>query len=321
MIPTPLPSRQPLREACSALNSYLSFVRIHNFPVEPTPETLSFFTVYMSHHINPQLVASYLSGISQQLEPYFPSVQVSHCSPLVEHTLKGCMHIKGVSTKQKCALTISDLECVICSLQNSSNHNNSLFLSMLLTGFFALLWLGELVFPDNKDLQNWCKISKHSSVIITHKRYKFQLPSHKADQFFKGSRILVTKTQFPPIDPLSFFQRYLTSRDLLFPLVLPLWLTSTSAVPNRCFFITHIHSFFRDSIRGHLMCAGGATSLAEHGVPPSIIQPMGRWSSNTFLIYIRKNPVLIIKNLFGWLAGQRAANRKGNNMYLPKESN
>ncbi|KAF8803885.1 hypothetical protein BYT27DRAFT_7195225 [Phlegmacium glaucopus] len=41
------------------------------------------------------------------------------------------------------------------------------------------------------------------------------------------------------------------------------------------------------------MRAGGATSLAEHGVPPSIIQPMGRWSSDAFVIYIRKNPVLV----------------------------
>jgi hypothetical protein len=31
----------------SALNSYLTFVRIHDFPVEPTADTLSFFTIFM----------------------------------------------------------------------------------------------------------------------------------------------------------------------------------------------------------------------------------------------------------------------------------
>jgi hypothetical protein len=59
----------------SALNSYLTFIRIHDFPVEPTPNTLSFFTVFMCHHIKPDSVDSYLSGICQQLEPYFPSVR------------------------------------------------------------------------------------------------------------------------------------------------------------------------------------------------------------------------------------------------------
>jgi hypothetical protein len=57
----------------SALNSYLTFVRLHDLPVEPTPDTLSFYTVFMSHHIDPKSVSSYLSGICQQLEPHFPN--------------------------------------------------------------------------------------------------------------------------------------------------------------------------------------------------------------------------------------------------------
>lgn len=49
----------------SALNSYLNFIWMHDFPVEPTPDTLSFFTVYMSFHIKPNSVDTYLSGICQ----------------------------------------------------------------------------------------------------------------------------------------------------------------------------------------------------------------------------------------------------------------
>jgi hypothetical protein len=74
----------------SALISYLTFVQTHDFPVEPTPDTLSFFTVYMCHHINPKSVSSYLSGICQQLGPFFPGVRKARRSPLVERTLKGC---------------------------------------------------------------------------------------------------------------------------------------------------------------------------------------------------------------------------------------
>ncbi|KAF8811541.1 hypothetical protein BYT27DRAFT_7221419 [Phlegmacium glaucopus] len=216
-------------QSISTLNSYLSFIWLHNFPVNPSPETLSFFTVYMSHHINPCSVASYLSGISQQLEPYFPS-----------WTLKGCMRLKGISTNCRCALTIPDLDCVISALQTSSHHNNSLFLSILLMGFFTLLRLGEM-------------ISKCSSVIITSDHYKFQLPSHKADHFFEGNRILIRSKQFPTINPLFFFQRYLNSWDSLFPLASPLWLISAGTIPNHRFFMTRIKSFFKDNIRGHSM--------------------------------------------------------------------
>ena len=70
----------------SALNSYLTFVRIHDFPVEPTADTLSFFTVFMCHHIKPDSVDSYLSGICQQLEPYFPSVREVRKSMLCKRT-------------------------------------------------------------------------------------------------------------------------------------------------------------------------------------------------------------------------------------------
>ena len=73
-----------LNSYSSALNSFLNFVCLHDFPVEPTPDTLSFFAVYMSHQIEPKSVLNYLSGICQQLEPYFPNVRTSCLSPLVE---------------------------------------------------------------------------------------------------------------------------------------------------------------------------------------------------------------------------------------------
>ena len=82
----------------SALNSYLNFVRIHKFPVEPTPDTLSFFTVFMCYHIRPKSVDTYLSGICQQLEPYFPSIREVHKSMLCKRTLDGCKRLKGVPT-------------------------------------------------------------------------------------------------------------------------------------------------------------------------------------------------------------------------------
>ena len=41
------------------------------------------------------------------------------------------------------------------------------------------------------------------------------------------------------------------------------------------------------------MRAGGATSLAENGISPSLIQLIGCWSSDAFFIYIHKSPVFI----------------------------
>jgi hypothetical protein len=150
MIPNFCPSRQPAHETwsrdkldhecaialgqaidsstlntyTSVLNSYLTFVQLHNFPVNPTPETLFFFTVYMSHHISPHSVTSYLSGICQQLEPYFPNICQSHRSPLIDRTLKGCLQLKETPTKRKQALTLANLSTISNDLFDSQNYDN-----------------------------------------------------------------------------------------------------------------------------------------------------------------------------------------------------
>ena len=319
MIQSHRPSRQPAREAwshdrllreraialgqaidtstlnsySSALNSYLNFVRLHDLPVEPTPDTLSFFAVFMSHHIEPRSVLNYLSGICQQLEPYFDNVRTARRSALVERTMKGCLRLKGSPTKRKRALTFDDLKKVERELCNSTSHDDLLFKAMLLTGFFALMRLGELSFPDEKRLHNWKKVTKRSSVIVAGDQYEFLLPAHKADPFFEGNRIIVKKEQHCTINPLAVFREYITSRDLLFPLSSPLWVMRNGSIPTRQFFVTRLRQFFDNDVAGQSMRAGGATSLAEHGVSPALIQFMGRWSSDAFLIYIRKNPVLI----------------------------
>src|SRR5271155_6109300 len=75
----------------SALNSYLTFCDLHHLPVDPTPDTLSFYIVFLSSHINPKSVNSYLSGISRQLEPFFPDVHFNRKTTLVTRTMAGCM--------------------------------------------------------------------------------------------------------------------------------------------------------------------------------------------------------------------------------------
>jgi hypothetical protein len=75
----------------SHLQSYLMFCKLHNFPIDPTLDTLSFYVVFMAHHIKPASVTSYLSGICNLLEPLFPRVWSSRCSPLVIKALVG-MH-------------------------------------------------------------------------------------------------------------------------------------------------------------------------------------------------------------------------------------
>lgn len=277
----------------SACNSYLSFVHAHNLPVDPTLDTLSFFVVYMSHHISPRSVAAYLSGIVNQLEPFYPLVRDARSSQIVQRTLKGCHKLRAQPVVRKRALALPDIQLLLDRYEASTAHDDQLFLSMLLTAFCGLMRLGELVFPDNSDLHDWRKIARRSTVSTAVDGYEFTLPAHKADRFFEGNRVLILGEQFG-LPTRLLFLRYLKSRDTLFPLASPLWLTAAGSVPTRTFFLARLRTVLADrSVGSQSLRAGGATTLAEHGAAPHVIQAAGRWASDTFQIYIRKHPLLL----------------------------
>ncbi|KAF8221461.1 hypothetical protein L208DRAFT_1531971 [Tricholoma matsutake] len=258
----------------SALNSYIMFCKLHHFPVEPTEETLSFFTVYMSTYIKPDSVNSYLLGIANQLQPFFPNVRTHRNSNLVKCTVAGCRRRFGSPIKHKWPLSITDLQVVTEKLTSSHSHDDKLFLTLLFTGFHRLLCLRELCFPDRIGLQNYRKVSLQHTVTINNLQYSFFLPGHKGDRFYEGNTIIIQNTD-TATNPHPLFMSYLSSRDHLHPFQPELWLCENGHVPTRGWFMMHLKRFFPTDVGGQSMHAGGATSLTETGVAPSIIQAIG----------------------------------------------
>jgi hypothetical protein len=115
--------------------------------------------VFMSHHINPKSVDNYLSGICNNLEGYFLNVHSTCNSSLVARTLAGCKRLYGRPSRCKHALTRDDLLVVHHSLVDSNSHDDLLFLALLLSGFNALLCLGELMWPDKISHRSFRKLS------------------------------------------------------------------------------------------------------------------------------------------------------------------
>ena len=96
----------------------------------------------------------------------------------------------------KRALTTDDLHLVVNHYRNSTLHDDLLFISMLQTGFFGLLRLREMTFPDDMSLQNWRKVTRQSTVKILGTHYEFLLPGHKADRYFEGNKIIIPAERF-----------------------------------------------------------------------------------------------------------------------------
>ncbi|KAH9950544.1 hypothetical protein B0H21DRAFT_673146, partial [Amylocystis lapponica] len=244
---------------------------LHNFPVAPTADTLSFFVVWTSSFIDPRSVNSYLTGITSELEPHFPDIRHARNSALVRRTVKGCINLRSAPIRRKRALILDDLRLVWAALSSSPDLDDILFLSQFCTGFFALMRLGELVWPDSAALRDSRKLTQRRSVSLTADSFAFVVPSTKTDRFFEGSTVLVKRREHA-VDPLAAFARYVAARDRRFGLRHELWLRADGSVPTRGWFVRRLRAFFPRDISGHSMRSGGATALAEAGTAPALIQ-------------------------------------------------
>ncbi|KAG2742324.1 hypothetical protein P692DRAFT_20750601, partial [Suillus brevipes Sb2] len=177
----------------SAVNSYVTFCDLHRLALDPTPDTLSLFVTFMSAHINPRSVDNYLSGICSVLEEYYPHVRQHRRSRLVSRTLKGAKRRYGVPVRRKLALTRADLQSTLDSLPSHPTHDDLLFIAQLFDGFYGLLHLGELVWPDNTSLREFDKVTLHTSVKVADSHHSFELHRHKADAQFEGSTIIIQR--------------------------------------------------------------------------------------------------------------------------------
>jgi hypothetical protein len=277
----------------SHLNSYLNFCRLHQRPIEPTEDTLSFFVVWLSHHIEPRSVDSYLSGIVNRLQPHFPTIASTRKSLLVSRTLKGCKRRLSRPVNRKLPLSLDNLNTVIDTFRDTTVYDDMLFTALIVTGFKTLQRLAELVWPNTLKHQTYRSVPLRHSLTLAAQSASYTLPHHKTDRLGVGSQILLLAEPAAHFDPLLILRRYISARDHRFPYHPQLWLTNAGSIPTRAWFLRYLRRFFPSTISGHSMRAGGATALAAAGVTPALIQAAGRWSSDSFQKYIRQHPFLL----------------------------
>jgi hypothetical protein len=187
---------------------------------------------------------------------------------------------------------VSDFEHLYTVYHAPSEHDDLLFIALITSGFSGLNRLGKLVQPDTQHLQSLRRSSLRHTVRWYSTAYGYDLPSHKADPFFEGNRLVLPCTA-DATDPYKPFVTYLHSRDTLFPLLPQLWLCSTGLPPTRSWFMARLRRLFPVDVAGHSLRAGGATALALAGATNNHIRGAGRWSSDAFQVYIRKNPIIL----------------------------
>ncbi|KAG1869700.1 hypothetical protein C8R48DRAFT_597330 [Suillus tomentosus] len=167
----------------SAVASYIQFCRLHNVSLTPTPDTLSFYIVWMSAYILPSSVDSYLSGICNKLEEEFTEIRKVHHSCLVQRTLAGCKRRLNHPVRRKQPLSRNDLHIAFSHYHMSADHDDILFLAQLYFGFETLQRLGKLVWPDATQLPSYNVVPMRHTVHVDDNSASYILLVSKTDKF------------------------------------------------------------------------------------------------------------------------------------------
>ena len=74
-------------------HDYINFCRLHNLPLDPTPQTLSRYIAFTS--ISIASGPKYLTGARHFLHSLFPDFDTSRADPAVQATIRGSKKVRA----------------------------------------------------------------------------------------------------------------------------------------------------------------------------------------------------------------------------------
>jgi hypothetical protein len=267
---------------------YIRFCTGHSLPLDPTPQTLSRYISYTS-----QFIASgpkYLSGARHFLRDLYPDFDDNRSSPLVQATIAGSRKLRADPVRHKLPLRPCHLLAFLEKAHSTRDYDDFLFAVILACAFYACHRAGELVIKNDPDLFDWRKIIKRNSLTFPEGRAGYILPYSKTDRFYRGTHILFARQSVA--SPVFLLKAYATRRDAFHGANAALFIRRDGSLPTRAWFDSKFFSLLDRSFGGHSPRAGGATFYSSLGLSEDIIQAIGRWTSQSWKIYIRDNPTV-----------------------------
>lgn len=260
--------------------------------MDPNEVNLAHFVSVTCLDLSPGTANKYLTGIVFCLRDRFPFVVEARNSRRVKLSVQGCRKLYSVPVVRAKPFTIHDVHR--CAKTFASSFDDQLFNTIIALGFAGLHRLGELTDNDSVALRVPRQIIRRSSLFISrcNTAATYILPYHKADKYYTSSPIVILNRKDDPTCPILTLIVYTLNRDRLFP-ANPYWLLrEDGTVPTRSWFIARLNSIFEGSRTGLSLRTGGATALAQAGMPMETIQCIGRWSSEAYRTYIRNHPLM-----------------------------
>ena len=256
---------------------------------EPFPlrqRLLELFSVSLARRVGHQTIKVYLSGV--QLDGILRGgTALMRDMHGLKYLIRGIKRAQGSAHCRLPRVPVSTdtLRAVLAGIKRVYSGWDALMLeAAVLLAFFGMLRASEYTAPGMRRWapgQTLCPgdvvVNWQTSVIVV------GLKVSKTDPFRCGATVRVGATG-TDVCPFTAISRYLTIRG---PNGGPLFAFEDGTFLTRSHVAETLHRFapFQD-INTHSLRQGGATALAHMGVPPYVIQSLGRWSSDAYRRYI-----------------------------------
>jgi hypothetical protein len=184
----------------------------------------------------------------------------------------------------KLPLRPSHLDAFLCIAHRTGRYDDLFFAALLSCCFYACHRSSELVWKNQKDLQDWWKVIKRASLHFSDGCVGYHLPYHKADHFYHRTEVLFTHWI------LWLFFRSTLHAMMQFTVEKLLCSFTRTVLSNSGLGWQQIFALLDHQFGGHSARAGGTTFYTSLGVTEDIIQALGHWSSRAWKDYIHDNP-------------------------------
>ena len=272
----------------SGWSSYQHFCFVHGLP--PLPPTETVLSTYVSHladrRITHGTINVYLSAVAYHSQLSGHRIDYS-TMPTLRYVLAGIRRLQGNSLlrPKRAPITTRHLARLRAYIAQAYPPRDALMLwAAFSSAFFGLLRSSEYCSPTTTTLAPSTLLRRHLRFATDLSSASLFLPISKTDQSARGANISFFALSSPlcPVSALWHFallpHSYATT---------PLFLLTNGDFLTREIVVEVLRAAFpgRRDINTHSFRIGGATALAQAGVPDYIIQINGRWPSDFSSIY------------------------------------
>ena len=272
----------------SGWRSYVYFCNSNFLPVVPvTQQNLIYFCTYSANRqLTHGSILIYLTAIkyfSQTLGYPFTTTEMHG----LFHLLRGIRRIQGnsLTRPKRQPITLNHLRTLRYHYFTHHVADHAMLWCASTMAFFGLLRSSEYCAPGPSSHIDSTLMIQDVQFSFNRSSLSIRIKASKTDPFRQGITIRLFKIN-SPFCPVEAAIAYVDRRSHTHG---PFFQFSNATYLTRSSMASILHEVFYPSvtINTHSFRIGGASAAASAGLPDSVIQTLGRWSSDCFRLYIR----------------------------------